>query len=463
MPAFFFIAVALLCVIWGFLFIRRHGLLGGCFVAVVTGSCFGHSFFHVGPLTIDRLMIVALAACYFCQRSLFHLPAKRLNRTDVAILLFLIGLVLNTFAHTWQVDGAQPVATLLFFYLLPFVFYWVASRCAFGEQEFRWLLTALSCFGAYLSLTALCEVVGMSATVFPRYIASPEHTEFLGRARGPFLNPVGNGLYMTTCLVATIFLWPYARRAHRPLLVGIAFLIVLGQIATMTRSVWLGLAVSSAAMCVLAVAPQHRLRIALAFVLLGAIAFTATSDQLARFKRDKHVTAAEMEQSAKLRPILAAYAFELFRDHPLSGVGFGQYSHRNVDYLTARTFDVPLEKATSYVQHNVFLSLLAETGLVGLLSFIVLLGFWTIDGWKTWAADHLALWQRQIGLLAIVFLLAYCVNAMFHDLSLIPMVNAMVFLLAGLLRNQQEARQSVPRGVRASDVSPLRTSGWSLG
>ena len=172
-----------------------------------------------------------------------------------------------------------------------------------------------------------------------------------------------------------------------------------------------------------------------------------------------------MEESAKLRPILAAYAFEIFREAPLSGVGFGQYQHRNVDFMTQRTFDLPMEKAKSYIQHNVFLSLLTETGLLGLVSFVMVLCFWIADSWGTWTSRHLELWQRQIGLMTLLLLVAYLSNAMFHELSLIAMVNSMVFFVAGLLRSQQESRllrpHSSPR--RATDLNATLTSGWSLG
>ena len=125
--------------------------------------------------------------------------------------------------------------------------------------------------------------------------------------------------------------------------------------------------------CGAAVPRRFRLGLLVAVLLLGASVVVSRWDHLVAFKRDKHVSASEMAESANLRPILAAYAWEMFRDRPFAGCGFGQYRQVNVDYQSRRSFDVPMEKAKQYVQHNVFLSLLTETGLMGVTLFVLLL------------------------------------------------------------------------------------------
>ena len=96
------------------------------------------------------------------------------------------------------------------------------------------------------------------------------------------------------------------------------------------------------------------------------------------FKRDQALTAQETAESAKLRPILAAVAWHMFCDRPLWGCGFGQYPERSIEYLSDRSIDLPLEKARPFVQHNVLLALLTETGLAGMGLFVVLLGTWLV-------------------------------------------------------------------------------------
>jgi O-antigen ligase len=78
------------------------------------------------------------------------------------------------------------------------------------------------------------------------------------------------------------------------------------------------------------------------------------------------------------------------------------------------------------------LSLLTETGLVGLGLFLAMVGFWTRDAWRLWFDANLPLWARQQGLLMLIALGAYFINGMFHDVSVQPMMNMTLFFLAGV-------------------------------
>jgi len=91
-----------------------------------------------------------------------------------------------------------------------------------------------------------------------------------------------------------------------------------------------------------------------------------------------------------------------------------------------------LEKARPFSQHNVFLSLLAETGLVGLGLFVTLWGLWIRDAWRVWRSRAAPAWARQLVLLFFVLLANYFAVGMFQDLSLIAMVNMVLFFLAGI-------------------------------
>jgi O-antigen ligase len=147
-------------------------------------------------------------------------------------------------------------------------------------------------------------------------------------------------------------------------------------------------------------------------------------------------------------------AWKMFLDRPLLGCGFGHYRDEFVYYLDDRSTDLPLEKARPYVQHNVFLALLAEIGLIGMGLFIAMLSLWTRDAWRLWRAAEAPLWARQQGLLFLAMLGSYFTNAMFHDLSIIPMVNMFLFFMAGLTSNLSWRAQSAA----AARPAPAATS-----
>jgi O-antigen ligase len=166
----------------------------------------------------------------------------------------------------------------------------------------------------------------------------------------------------------------------------------------------------------------------------GLMALVATStnwERLIAFKRDRYVTVAEVAESVQLRPILAMVAWKMFQDRPLLGCGYGQYERESKYYLADRSTGLPLEKARPYVQHNTFLSLLTQVGLIGLGLFVAILGLITRDAWRLWQQTAAPLWARQVGLLLLAAVAAYVPNAMFHDLLLTPTVTMLLFVLAG--------------------------------
>jgi O-antigen ligase len=180
--------------------------------------------------------------------------------------------------------------------------------------------------------------------------------------------------------------------------------------------------------------------------LLATLAIVAVNwESMLSFKRDKDLSPEEMAESAKLRPILAVVAWHMFLDRPLFGCGYGHYPEESLAYLSDRSTDLPLEKARPYIQHNVLLAMLTETGLMGMALFLAVFVLWSADAWRLWHSDS-PLWARQAGLLFLAGLGAYLPNAMVHDASVIPMVNMLMFFLAGMsegaARSQTSPRQS---------------------
>jgi O-antigen ligase len=215
-------------------------------------------------------------------------------------------------------------------------------------------------------------------------------------------------------------------------LLGVIGLELVGMYYTLTRSVWMGGALALLVVVGLTLPGAWRMPVIGTAVLAGVIGLATSWEHWVAFKRDKELSAAEMAESAKLRPILAVVAWNMFLDRPLFGCGFGQYPPESKSYLADRTTELPLEKVRKYVQHNTFLGLLTETGLVGLGLFVLVLVLWSRDAWLLWRTEQAPLWERQCGLLFMALMAVYLPNAMLHNVSLIPMVNMLLFFVAGL-------------------------------
>jgi len=299
---------------------------------------------------------------------------------------------------------------------------------------------AFAVFAVYLSLTALAEYAGAWPVVFPRYIHNSAYTEYLGRARGPFLNPVANGLAIGFGWLCTAMLWTRVPPRWRVVLGAAMVSFALAIYCTLTRCVWLG-TLAGGFIIILILLPKPR---RLPFVFLTAVVatvFLATQwERLMAFKRDVHLSAEEAAESAQLRPLLAVTAWKMFLDNPIAGCGLCQYDARSKYYSFDRDIDLPLEKARRYTQHNVLLSLLTETGLIGMGLFVAVLALWFIHGWKLWSDRSRPPWAREQGLVLIAFIAAYLSNGMFQDTSQIVMVHTYLFFAAGLAMNASQSR-----------------------
>jgi O-antigen ligase len=146
---------------------------------------------------------------------------------------------------------------------------------------------------------------------------------------------------------------------------------------------------------------------------------------------------------------MATVAWHMFLDRPLLGCGYSQYMTAHQNYLSDRSSGLPLERARDYIPHNVFLSLLTETGLVGLGLFLTMLFCWLRDAWRLWSNAALPLWARQQGMWLMIAVGAYCINGMFHDVSVMAMMNLTLFFLAGVTASLRPLLESAPATDRA--------------
>ncbi len=128
-------------------------------------------------------------------------------RADWVLLALLGVLTFSTFTHDWSFEKGQPVAHLVIYWFIPASIYWIARQSTLNERTIKGVFIAFAVFGVYLTVTALTEAAGQWSFVFPEYIASSTH-QYFGRARGPFLNPVALGIYLTAAVLSAMAFWP---------------------------------------------------------------------------------------------------------------------------------------------------------------------------------------------------------------------------------------------------------------
>lgn len=435
----FAVIAGIVGLVWGAVVCVRGGLLGGCLIVLLAGTCFSLPFLDLQlgslSLTVDRILWVVLIVQYAIWRRRGWADPKPLGRAELVLCTFMGLMVLSTFTADWRANGSEPAMRLIIYYLMPLGVYWVARQTRLSQRGVLAIFGCLAAFGVYLAVTAIAETYHLWWLVFPKYIqttTTSTELEFIGRGRGPLLNPIGTGMLLAICLIGGLMWWPRWKRPGRIVLVGLSALFFLAIYCTFTRSAWLGGILAFSIVLALTIPRSWRVPI-LGGGLLMAILVAATQWQsLMAFKRDRDLTASQTAESVHLRPILMVVGWKMFLDRPLLGCGFSQYPKESANYVSDRSTSLPLEKGRGYVPHNVLLSLLTETGLLGLVAFVMLVSLWGRDAWRLWRLRSAPLWARQQGLLFLTVLAVYFINGMFHDTSVVPMAHMTLFFLAGV-------------------------------
>jgi O-antigen ligase len=427
--------------VWGAIYARRGSLVLGGAALIIIGYALGHTFWHakIGPvtLTLDRMLLVGVIAAFVVQWRFGSIESKPLTGCDWVLAGLLSILTLSALTSgTPEVvapDGGMALWRLTMSFLVPAGLYWIVRQAPLPQREWKGWLAAMSVLGIYLAVTACAEISRQWWLVFPHYISDPTLGIHFGRARGPDLNSASLGIYLVTCLWATWILRPYVRPISQLALFVALPLIVVGVFFTYTRSTWIGLLASGTVVGALQVPRHLRLPAFAMAALVGGVLVTATWSNVVDLEREG--SGQESHHSIDQRKSFTYVSWQMFKDNPIFGVGFGRFYDRKLPYLSDRSQDFELESLRPLHHHNTLLSLLTETGMIGLAAFIALLVAWVRMAWSLAKDANVPPWARGQGVLMLATIATYLSSAAFHDLTLLPLQHWLLFMMAGLTLN----------------------------
>ncbi len=441
-------AIALAAVVWGAIYARRGSLAVGCGLLLFVSYTLGHQFWNarIGPLplTLDRILLLGLAGVFAIRWRCGQLAKRPFTASDWALAGMLLVFAMSALL-SGQPDFSDGVTSkwgrLVAGFVIPAVLFVAIRNAQFTRQESTWLLVAFVAFGVYLAATALLEVTGGWSLVIPRYIADPSLGIHFGRARGPELNSVSLGTYLTACILCTWTLFSLAGRRSSQLALLFALpLMAVGIYFTYTRSTWLGLAVSGLVVAAIEIPRRWRFPAITMAGLFGLLMLAISWSHVVGLEREG--TAADAAHSVNQRKSFAYVSWKMFCDHPLLGVGFGRFYDRKLEYLSDRSQNFELDSIRPLHHHNTILSVLTETGLVGLAAYVTLLAVWAQNAWRLAQNANLPRWSRALGVLMLALLANYLCSAVFHDLTLLPSQHFLLFAFAAITVNVRQAAPS---------------------
>lgn len=372
----------------------------------------------LGNLPINRLLaLLAILQCLLRAPGTVGMPRLQLRNVHLLMaltLLYAIGSAAAAgtlggekgFLGLWDTLGVMPY---LLFLIAPAVFH--------GRRERELLLITLLGLGSYLGATAVFEILGPHALVFPRYIVTSDAiTPGVLRAGGPFQSAIAEGCATYVCAVAAAIafgLWRGQRRRWVAAAAGFASLA--GCFLTLERGVW---AAALLASVVVALGTRQGRRllvpalVAAALVLGGALAVSSTLSSSTGERADdqRSVWDRETQIGAGLRMV---------EEKPLLGFGWNRYATDSGEYFR-QPFDYPMSGylpgtliGTPEVPqplHNTYLAYAVELGLLGALLWLASL-LWAVgEGVFARGPTEMRPWKLGLAAVAIFVLTVILVN-----------------------------------------------------
>jgi hypothetical protein len=302
---------------------------------------------------------------------------------------------------------------------LTFLFIVAMSLRSLGD--FDRVAIVLALVGVGLGLGSLYSVFGSPTAIFPLKEPDVAFTTIPPRAAGPVGDPNFFALVMASLVPFALYL--VARGGVRQLVGGASAVVLLGGVfATGSRG---GLIACAAAIIGAGIVmPVFRLRVAAAAVVLFALI------SLPLFATQLQDAGARSNEGRKTENLVAV---AMFADHPVTGVGPGQYQERYRDYSRRIGNDPrPVREA-----HSLPLEIAAEQGLGGILGWSI--AFLTVFRF----GFSRGVWQLLVGRAIVLSILTYMTASLFlhgSHLRLLWVLLGLVLALGHVLERERGAR-----------------------
>jgi hypothetical protein len=406
-------------------------------------------------LDIPRLMFVFVWLVFLMENLVGS--RRMLPNTVIGALMLM---VLGAFMLSMALAGKTLIRQFLNGYAIPYAMFMISKNVFIDKRTVDkfvfWLAVPLA---FYFPMTAILEHYKVTALLFPHYIGKAVVGEvdvnWGGRAMGTFIQPAVTGYAMTAMYVLALY---SLGRIRRPLArIYTLFLSVItpvGIFFTYTRSVFLGYVLA----ILLLLGFSRRQRV-LSLVLVVAMALAVIGNWSGVTSAEREAGGVGEVSTAQARLVLAKVSIRMFMDKPFLGVGFGNFVNKAKPYVgQVHTTFLGYREAWigAYTgQHNQFLSVLTEIGLVGFVPLLLLYVFLATAlirarGKKTANYDS----ELLVSVWAI--LAAYIAEVLFVEPRFFEFMNMFPFMFAGIIIGGYQRATLRPGAATRGDDNMLR-------
>jgi O-antigen ligase len=390
---FWYVAVALLLVPVAFVLVHRQPLVGVAVWLVITPFVTASESVAVRQIfwLVHRVLPLGLLALVLAGLAT-GMTRRRLARLSVAEAL-MGGFVLAALFSIATSSGS-PATQAIFLYdrvIAPMCLYLVVRLLQPSVRDLRWL-------AAIAALVLLVEVpIGILSVASPGIL--PQAWIVKSRATGTFGDPDVFGVTMIACGVILLHAGTIARR--RSLRAGsiLAFILAMLMVfLTFSRANWVaGLVTIAGCLWIY----RHRIgSLVIAVpVVLGALLISGALRGPLMLAEGRLESQKAVESALARLPVVMA-SVRMFEARPVMGWGYGNFDLYSRGFQDKVGNLVYPEK--EHASHNLFLSILAEMGLVGFVLFLGPTAYWGQTTLRTFGLLPLTHRRFVIGLWLVI-------------------------------------------------------------
>lgn len=339
---------------------------------------FRGTFFGV-PVTLPELVLGALFFLFIFQGYEWRLREWKLWPVALFFLAAVVGVLVvfvgaDSASPRVMADGMEfpaqekALGILKGWIVAPLVFF-VMARTVFRDKPsmVSWALRALLLSGVFLSILGLEQVItGEFLTPDGRASGPFESANYLALYLGPVVVYAGMAFLQTGTSVLS------KKKADRVFL-GLGFVLCAAALFfTKSYAAWIAVLAGFSLALLLWVRKKGRKQFWLTFATMMVLGLGLVGSQLGSEKFTQFLEFSE-RSSSSVRIQIYEISAELLKQHPVLGIGLGQFEQQYQEVAVSTLGEAPFEWNMLH-PHNIFLAFWLNMGLLGLVSFIWLCG-----------------------------------------------------------------------------------------